>query len=341
MRGHWPAIMGVLLLTSLLVNGNEERPGPDWRPKVDRARVDALKTLAQEGGIDLFIERCFADKISMTDEAWAVFYEAAEEMFRRGKPYLSKHHSLYPLPDVLHERVLRIDALREPGVTRRSLVMVGKWSSTTTSNLSTSVVLLREGASLGRTGPIGGSMVFSLGPIHCGTINASVVLCDNTIETGSFGGSVILARDVGKKASTGGCVLVSRGDMNLGSVSMDALLAHGELKLVQSMPETRFLKPHEDPFADIKFFSTSDIGLDVKQAKTELQITGVKNQSPFGKAGLDPGDVIASANGNPMTDYHAFRRLIRRAYVEETAVSLSVRRQGKPINVKVDFKKPS
>jgi predicted metalloprotease with PDZ domain len=168
-----------------------------------------------------------------------------------------------------------------------------------------------------------------------------VLFCDGELDASGIGSSVVLNWDRLKAGTQSSGLLVCRGSMELYYLGFTTVLAYGELKVRKSTMDTRFLEPKDDPFAWLKIFDPSDIGLDVKQAKTELHITGVKNQSPFGKAGLEPGDVIASANGNPMTDYHALRRLIRRAYVEETAVSLAVRRQGKPINLKVDFKKPA
>jgi hypothetical protein len=303
----------------------------------DQKLADALLRQADEEGLDLFLERSLTDKSKLTDEAWWVLQKKSEQIRGLCRPHFPKHVELQPPLPFMEFPVVTVDPQKPEYLPERRRVVARK-ALVSKSGVTYALALTREG--MPDNSIVAAATVFSLGELKVGLVSGSVLFADGDIEVRGTGGSVLWCTGSIRCAlHSGAGLFLCDGKLAFKGLRFATVFAGSGIDGNGESSDTKFLKPNEHPLATIRLFSTSDIGLDVKQAKTELHITGVKNQSPFGKAGLEPGDVIATANGNAMTDYHAFRRLIRRAYVEETAVSLSVRRQGKPINVKVEFRK--
>jgi hypothetical protein len=308
------------------------------RPTPDKRAVEMRVASIREAGIDLFLERCYAGKEKPTLETFAALHEFARELHTRAEKIAPFKLRAWPVGELLSYPVHEGRTF-EYGRPTRKLVLAEEVRG---ADIVSSICVLRSGIRNGSANTAGGSLFFLGGDTSSNMIYSSVVLVEGTIDCSVCGSCLVIASGDVTVRTISGCVIVTKGRIDAQSIHSSLICAHKGIALNAELDKySKQLPREQDPFADIKFFSTADIGLDVKQAKTELHITGVKNQSPFGKAGMEPGDVIAAANGKPLTEYEPFRRIIRRAYAEEATVLLSIRRQGKPINVKVEFKEQS
>jgi S1-C subfamily serine protease len=96
--------------------------------------------------------------------------------------------------------------------------------------------------------------------------------------------------------------------------------------ITENQPDVPAFVPWFDPVYEGVAVETADGGVRAK---------AVVGGKPFAKAGLRVGDVIAAVNGEVTDSPESFRRLLRRAWVGQTAPVLRVVRQGRSLEIRV------
>src|SRR5262249_2719105 len=85
----------------------------------------------------------------------------------------------------------------------------------------------------------------------------------------------------------------------------------------------------------LRFFALTDLGV-VVTLDGQLTVSDIRQDCPLAKAGLKVRDEIVAIDGNAVTDAEMTRQHLRRAFVLG-GTELSVRRDGKPLTLRVSF----
>ena len=145
-----------------------------------------------------------------------------------------------------------------------------------------------------------------------------------------------------------GAVILAGGDVHLqeGTFVNSTVLARGKVHRAKrsEFKNCRVESDVKDATAPFKFFELPDVGLGVappagKDAKG-LAVESVRENTPFGSAGLAKGDTILGLDTAPVTTPEEFRKQVRRAMVVHGDCLLSVSRAGKTLELAVYFPLP-
>lgn len=92
--------------------------------------------------------------------------------------------------------------------------------------------------------------------------------------------------------------------------------------------------------APYRFFELTDVGLSVADDEEGMVVRAAKPNTPFGNAGLEPGDLIRGIDGAPAGHSEQFRASVRRALVRQGDALVTVVRGDKQFEVPVFFPLP-
>jgi hypothetical protein len=176
------------------------------------------------------------------------------------------------------------------------------------------------------------SVIVAGGNLKVGNAQGTLFVCDGDVEFPTFAdGCAIVAR--GKVTSLRGmpkCVIRSEGSfLHLDRNGKKILLKDGT----------------PDPFAFIKFFELSDVGLTVAEpegpgepVQDGVCLKEVRKGSPFSPA-LQAGDVVTAIDGTKAASQEVFRRLLRKRMAQGgPRITFTVRRAGQNVEVAVRVK---
>jgi hypothetical protein len=305
---------------------------------LNRTTPEAQRQLSRirEEGIDLWLERWCLGKEAVDAHAWRAVFQFARGMNRAVEQHESRQYPFWPAFDYLNFRVFDGKPINTRPIANFNIVA----EEAINSSIGPSMVLLRSGVKnpMG-AGTIQGCLLFSGGDLAFNSLTRSIVFSDGSVQGLSCESAVVLATGDLAVRTLLGCVVITDGKLDAVTVRNCVIFARGGINAGADVRWTKVLRPNENPFASLKLFCPADIGLDVSQVHHELHIAAVKKESPFGRVGLQQWDIITAVNGKPITDYQDLRKLIRRAYAEESSIALTVRRVERVIDVKIAFKK--
>jgi hypothetical protein len=215
---------------------------------------------------------------------FATYLELWKPGFKRlDKPYVR------PDPDkAVPPRAFYYEAIQAPGVVDPK-------------GICDCLILSRSGVEAGRG--IQSSVVFANGDVSAQTVMYNVVIiCDGDVTVGGTSQAVIVARGNITAKGTRSAVLMAGGKVTPGKVQPDPTGENFNI-IVEKEPNT----------LGVTFFELSTVGLEVKAADKDVQVSAVAAGKPCDKAGLKVGDVILEVNGKKPTDAESLRRLLRDA----------------------------
>ena len=93
--------------------------------------------------------------------------------------------------------------------------------------------------------------------------------------------------------------------------------------------------PNDTKLLSVKFYSTTEDGLEAMAEKGVVTVTKLDAKKAFGVAGLKKGDVIVSINGEKVTTLHELDRLACRATVASGTAKVKVERDKKTEEIEV------
>ena len=150
-----------------------------------------------------------------------------------------------------------------------------------------------------------------------GDVTASVVVVNGDLR---YKPNRVRANEL---SSAYNCMFVVKGDVILESVflrlSRCRIIAGGKVKWLDQRGSISGkpapVENASEPLAPFKFFALAEVGLHAKDVKREVVAEKIDARSPFGKAGVQAGDVFVAVDGKPVPDVAQLRRLVRTGYV--------------------------
>jgi C-terminal processing protease CtpA/Prc len=85
----------------------------------------------------------------------------------------------------------------------------------------------------------------------------------------------------------------------------------------------------------VKFFQPSSLGVEVATTRDGLCVTAATPGQPFARAGLRVDDLVTEVDGSEARTSLAFTQLLRKRLVQGGETRLTVRRQGKTIQLRL------
>jgi hypothetical protein len=158
------------------------------------------------------------------------------------------------------------------------------------------------------------------------SLDSSILVCDGDVNCGGENSIIIARGNIAGKYKN--CVIRSRGSLQFPNGKT--------IDLKNGVP---------DPFAFVKFFELSDVGLSAEDAlprdKSDVKgvrLKEVRKHSPFASQ-LRGEDVIIALEDKRTPTTELFRRLLRRKLAEgEPSLTFTVRRAGKTLDVPIPMK---
>jgi S1-C subfamily serine protease len=85
----------------------------------------------------------------------------------------------------------------------------------------------------------------------------------------------------------------------------------------------------------------SDVGLELAEENSRLQIKSAKEDSPFARCGFRSGDCLLAADGKRIESADDFRRVVRRylaeSVMEPKSLPVQAERAGKKIELTLEL----
>lgn len=144
-------------------------------------------------------------------------------------------------------------------------------------------------------------------------------------------GNVIATGELGSKNVTG-CVVLCGGDFKIcGWLNKSVVMAGGDITYVNNLGSKENVCRERDTelIGTWKLYSTSEAGVTLGSWLGVVWVRAVAADGPFAKAGIRPGDVLASIDGTPIRRLRDANRLLCRAIVSWGAADLTVVRDDK------------
>lgn len=331
----------------------------------------ALDATIKSAQADVFMEWFFFWQPGNKDDLW-------EAGFRFGAVGLKAHADHIPdgYKGRLGDRAIKsLNQLRTPPTLEKFQTSDGPWRRPDGTFDSTGVWMIRTDVLpapgmeliLGAVrdecwwGDLSRSYLYLLDQVSLPHyLRYSVVVCD-----GGFGAvradqrlpllqaidSIIVSRrdirGVGGRLARG-VVVVAGGDVFLedGTFEHCVILAGGKVHRPGRgvFKNCRIESDVKDATAPFKFFELADVGLAVAKpadkAGKGVAVESVRENTPFGSAGVAKGDTILAIDGDVVTTPEEFRKQVRKAMVVHGDCLLSVSRGGKTLELPVYFPLP-
>jgi PDZ domain len=171
------------------------------------------------------------------------------------------------------------------------------------------------------------SIILVAGPARIrGAIN-TILICDGDIDDSfTISHSLVIANGSVKCDIAGQSVIVAAGKITSKYKRDDPLNAR-----------TIWIENEPNPFGFIKWFTTSEVGLEVVAAKDAVRIEKLHDgQLPI-KSGLKVDDIVTAVDGTKVDSPDTFRRGLLRGVVNERCM-LSVKRAQQNLDIILDFR---
>ncbi|MBX9583313.1 MAG: PDZ domain-containing protein [Gemmataceae bacterium] len=175
---------------------------------------------------------------------------------------------------------------------------------------------------------LGDAIVFATGDVTMGdNCSGAVVVADGDVEVGG---------------NLYDSLIVARGDIRVRKIAnCSGLFAGGRVTIGQELPdqpdETRSFVRDDDvcPFGFVTWFDLEVVGIDAAKADGGVAVKAVAAGKPFAKAGVQVGDLVTKVGEHAVTTPEEFRRRLRDAHAVAAEATLTARRDGQPVTVRV------
>jgi len=142
-----------------------------------------------------------------------------------------------------------------------------------------------------------------------------------------------------------GCLIIAGGDVYCreGQIEDCRIVCSGRARIMegaQVSQNSKIKDQNDKPLGFVKFVDPAEIGLETETGSLGLAIRAAAKDKPFGKAGLQSGDIIISVDGQETGDTRRFRRVLRPKIAEHEEISFRVRRGKETLEIKVQIPEP-
>ncbi len=165
------------------------------------------------------------------------------------------------------------------------------------------------------------SFIFAGGAVEVETMSNTLVVCDGDFTVNQCMTS---------------CLVIARGAIHCRVPVVDCrLISSDRVNDGKANTYTRVAVREKDvnPLGFVKFFDLKHVGLATEAGESGLRVKAVDKGSRAARAGLQAGDVLATADAKKVASAEAFRKLIRGAVAEGRAVPLTVRRADRDLTL--------
>jgi hypothetical protein len=182
-----------------------------------------------------------------------------------------------------------------------------------------------------RTPLAGLSVIVAGGDVTVECVGSAVIVCDGDVEV--------------RKGPCGDCLILARGKIRA-TCPLLRCVFRSENYLLNADGKKPVLKEGTpDPFAFVKFFELSDVGLTVAErdgqgeaVRDGVCIQEVRKGTMFSST-LQAGDIVTAIDGTKATSKEDFRKLLRKRLARGgPRITFTVRRAGKTSEIAVPVK---
>lgn len=337
-----PTVTLALALAALASRAAEPAPAPHEPARVGADRVMLrADAYSKSGRIDLLVASSATWSLPSSDaRMWLPAFAVGTRLADKTKlprplatrtgddfeafltaydPTLLKTEMSFREPPAVGKN--KLGACRRVGLIAPELV--------TNGTISDSLVVVRGGVRAAKG--VGWSVVLANGNVSGGedNLNKTVIVADGDIEVSR------LAKE---------SVLIARGNIKVVAAFESTLIAGGTIKGTEekyALQDPKFrnvVKEGEtNPLGIITFFELSQIGLTATEKDKAVRVAKLTEASPLRKAGVAVNDAVSKVNGSFVTTNEELRRALRDAIATKGEATLTVIRDGKTADIRVQF----
>jgi hypothetical protein len=182
------------------------------------------------------------------------------------------------------------------------------------------------------------SVVIAGGDLTIGAANTTLIVCDGDVE---FRGGDARFPNIATE-----CLILARGKIRSPHIYDCVIRSEGAIAIFDPHGKKVALKEGTpDPFAFVKFFELSDVGLTVAErdgqgeaVRDGVCIQEVRKGTMFAST-LQAGDILTAVEGTKATSKEDFRRLLRKRLARGgPRITFTVRRAGQTSDLAVPVK---
>ena len=266
-----------------------------------RARADR----AAKYGIDVVVERMVRKRNDLPEDDWQVLGRIIETVRDEGRAQGATPAKNLPHREGFHKMATQIAPEIKENYGFRASRLIAE-DITTGHGIGGSLVV-NGGKTKTATGSTV-SIVIANGDVYWGgPAIASIIICDGNISVMGARGSILIARERIKIRSAVG--------------TKDNVIHENYSK----------------GFSHIRFFSVRDLGIQLAGGDgNQVGVINVDKDSLFGNAGFKVGDLIASINGEKITESEDARAMLRRGMADGNIV-VGLHGNGSQIKVHIPW----
>jgi hypothetical protein len=191
---------------------------------------------------------------------------------------------------------------------------------------------------------LGAGIYVVRGPVRVKTaIGTCIVFANGSVTVGEHAANAVIVADgdvdIGDRCL--GCVVVARGDIRVRRVTSQSVLVAGGSVTTEPPEQPRpnlastVGQNEPNPFGFVTWFELAQVGVEAAEADGGVAVKSVAAGKPFAVAGVRAGDLVTKVGDHPVATPEEFRRRVRDAHAVAAEATLTVRRDGQPITVRV------
>jgi hypothetical protein len=301
--------------------------------RLEEKTFPVLVAEVNKGGLDRFIDQMATRKDFATPERWELAYRLARAAAARASKLAGKE---FRAPELDLPKMAALTACPSAGPSNAKVLLEG--GDHGDGETVTGCLLISGGPLAEQLVAVQGSVLFVNGDIKgCGNVSESVVFCNGEIGYVNEVRNSVLIATGGFAGSTGadGCFFDVRS-VGGHTRSRDNVYVNLKEVAAKRSERNRFVQSEESPLQMFKFFDPASMGLAVSAAGGWAKVDGVRDGTPFAKAGFLKGDLMLGLGEGPFASPEHFRKFLRRRGAGDEAV-FKVQRGDRVVELKVEF----
>ena len=163
------------------------------------------------------------------------------------------------------------------------------------------------------------SVVFAGGSVHLQNVRVLIIVSDGDVTIEGYGSE---------------CVIISRGNITCDVMDECHAIAGQSVRTNKEVGST-IVENCTKPLDFFQFFDPAREGITVENADNNVRVTKLTEGKLFRKAGVRTGDRITTVNGKAVKTTEAFRKVLRKHFAWEEAMTFRVQRDGKSLEIAV------
>ena len=161
--------------------------------------------------------------------------------------------------------------------------------------------------------------VFACGSIHLREVDRSIIVSDGDVTIDKLAGF---------------CIIIARGKVCCGVDQVNCHIISGKTVKCK-IPSGNTIEENCPTPLGFQFFDPTREGITVETADNSVRVTKLTEGKLFRKAGVRTGDRITTVNGKAVKTTEAFRKVLRKHFAWEEAMTFRVLRDGKSLEIAV------